>query len=117
MLRVIRVFVRIQYACDTGQVQCSGSDDHELQPAYDVVYSFCEEFILNPRVIEFTEIRKLLCDEANKLGIDVPQSHSKNLVRKISCLRSYSLFLTSKTRYWYIPAHWKCEMLLLITLS
>ena len=79
-------FVRIQYACDTGQVLCSSSDDHELQPAYNVVYSFCEELILNPRVIEFTEIGKLLCDEANKLGIDVPQSFSKNLVRKISSL-------------------------------
>lgn len=70
-------FVRIQYACDTGKVQCSSTDDHELQPAYDVVVcSYCEELILNPRVIEFTEIRKLLCDEADKLGIDVPQSHS-----------------------------------------
>lgn len=86
MLRVVSVLiVRIQYACDTGQVQLSSSD-HELQPAYDVVYTFCEELILNPRVIKFTEIRKLLCDEANKLGIDVPQSHSKNLVRKISSM-------------------------------
>ena len=79
-------FVRIQNACDTGQALCSSSYDHELQPGYEVVYSFCEELILNPRVIEFTELRKLLCDEANKLGIDVPQSHSKNLERKISSM-------------------------------
>ena len=86
------------------------SDDHELQSAYDVVYSFREDLMLNPRVTEFTEIGKLLCDETNKLGIDVPQSHSKNLVRKISSMFEELQFTSYQQNkvLLYIPARWKC---------
>ena len=66
--------------------------------------------MLNPRVTEFTEIGKLLCDETNKLGIDVPQSHSKNLVRKISSMFEELQFTSYQQNkvLLYIPARWKC---------
>ena len=80
-----KAFVRIQYTTgNTREDEGSNDYDHDLQPAYDAVYSFCEDLIANPRVIEFKEIRELLSDEADKLGISVPDSHSKNLMRKMS---------------------------------
>ena len=46
-------FVRIQCACDTGRVvMIMNCSQHMMQSIV-----FCEDLILNPRVIEFTEIR------------------------------------------------------------
>ena len=42
------------------------------------------DLIKSPRVIEFEMIRKIMSDEAQKMGIEILQSDYKNLIRKIS---------------------------------
>ena len=92
-----KAFVRIQYTTGNNREDEGSNDhDHDLQPAYDAVYSFCEDLIANPRVIEFKEIRKLLSDEADKLGISVPDSHSKNVMRKMSNMFEELQFVSYK---------------------
>ena len=59
---------------NTSRDERSNDYDHDLTPAYDAVYSLCKELIANPQVIELKEIRELLSDEADKLGISVPDS-------------------------------------------
>ena len=40
--------------------------------------------LLNPHVVEFKMIRKIMSDEAQKMGIEILQSDYKNLIQKIS---------------------------------
>ena len=40
--------------------------------------------ISNPRVIELKEIRKVLADETERLGVAVTQSQNENLLRMVS---------------------------------
>lgn len=51
---------------------------------YEAVHSFCETLISNPWVLELKEIRRLLADEAERLGVEVTQSQYKNLLRMVS---------------------------------
>ena len=62
----------------------TSANNHGIDEAYEAVYAFCETVISNPRVIEFKEIRKVLADEAERLGVAVTQSQYKNLLRVVS---------------------------------
>ena len=50
----------------------------------DAVYVFCQNIIECPRVIEFQDIRNLMSSEARRLNVNIPESHYKNLLRKMS---------------------------------
>ena len=55
-----------------------------LDDVYDSIYEFCEKLIKSSRIDDLKKIRKLKQDEANKRGIEVPQSDYNNLIRKLS---------------------------------
>ena len=55
-----------------------------IKSLYDSIFSFCEDLIAEPKVIEFREIQKVMSDKANELGISVSQSQYKNLLRSVS---------------------------------
>ena len=79
-----KLFVKIIY-CDGDNKNAEEKEDQdELMDIYDVVYAFCENLLEFPRVIEFKTIRKVMMDEASKLNVNIPESHHKNLARKIS---------------------------------
>ena len=61
----------------------SENDNSELDDVYDTVFEFCSDLIKSPRAVEFKMIRKIMSDEAQKLGIEILQSDHKNLIRKI----------------------------------
>ena len=77
-------FVRVIY--QSKELKSSGveNDDNEPDDIYDTVFEFCSDLIKSPRVVEFKMIRKIMPDEAQKMGIEIPQSDYKNLTRKIS---------------------------------
>ena len=62
----------------------TSTSNHGIDEAYEAVCAFCETVISNPRVTEFKEIRKVLADEAERLGVAVAQSQFKNLLRVVS---------------------------------
>ena len=69
-------FVRIMHKNDkaTESSTETSTNNHGIDEAYEAAYAFCETVISNPRVIEFKEIRKVLADEAERLGVAVTQS-------------------------------------------
>ena len=69
-------FVRIMHKNDkaTESSTETSTNNHGIDDAYEAVYAFSETVISNPRVIEFKEIRKVLADEAERLGVAVTQS-------------------------------------------
>ena len=79
-------FVRVIYEPDATSESSANTTENKngIDKAYNAVYSFCENFIANPRVIEFKEIRKVLADEAERIGVTVTESHYKNLLRMVS---------------------------------
>ena len=79
-------FVRIMHTNDKAIESSTetSANNHRIDEAYEAVYAFCETVISNPRVIQFKEIRKVLADEAERLGVTVTQSQYKNLLRMIS---------------------------------
>ena len=77
-------FVKISYLRNPdGSENCSSN---ELLSVYDTIFSFYEALIDNPRIVELKEIRKLVTDEATRLGINIPNSRSNNLIRKHSSM-------------------------------
>ena len=62
----------------------TSTNSHGIDEAYEAVCAFCETVISNPRVTEFKEIRKVLADEAERLGVAVAHSQFKNLLRVVS---------------------------------
>ena len=67
-----------------------------------MVFEFCSDLIKSPRVVEFNMIRKIMSDEAQKMGIEIPQSDYKNLIRKISNRFEELQFVKSLlTSFWY----------------
>ncbi|CAB4007602.1 Hypothetical predicted protein [Paramuricea clavata] len=79
-----KAFVHIMYETDeavNNPTEAMGNNNGEV---YEAVYSFCEALISNPRVVEFKEVRNVLSDEEDKLGVVVTQSQYKNLLRLIS---------------------------------
>ncbi|CAB3994854.1 Hypothetical predicted protein [Paramuricea clavata] len=88
-----KAFVHIIYETDeavNNPTEAMGNNNGEV---YEAVYSFCEALISNPRVVEFKEVRNVLSDEADKLGVVVTQSQYKNLLRLISNKLEQLVFL------------------------
>ena len=75
-------FVRICY--DGTESGTPKSIDNPSDPLFEAVEEFCSEVIRSPRVVEFKTIRKVMSDEAEKLGTELSSSSYKNLLRKIS---------------------------------
>lgn len=78
-----RSFSRILYEPETTTESSTETQDM-TEKLYESVFSFCNDLALNPRVIEFKDIRKILADEAKNLGVAVTQSQYKNLLRVVS---------------------------------
>ena len=75
-------FVRICY--DGTESGTPKSIDNPSDPLFEAVEEFCRELIRSPRVVEFKTIRKVMSDEAAKLGTELSSPSYKNLLRKIS---------------------------------
>ena len=79
-----KAFVHIIYETDETASNSSETVANGHDKVYEAVYSFCEALILEPRAIEFTEVRNVLSEEADRLGVELTQSHYKNLLRLVS---------------------------------
>ena len=100
-------FVRICYSSSTSTGDVSTSvlkpgDDEEtkVDNVYQSVYKFCSELLDNPKVIDLNLIKNLMYKESNSPDFEMPQSHYKNIVRKLSNRFQDQLFfvhLTNKT--------------------
>ena len=44
----------------------------------------CEDMIANPEIIEYKVVKELFLNKARELGVTVPESDKKNLMRKVS---------------------------------
>ena len=75
-------FVRVIYQSKESKSSGLENDNDELDDVFHTVFEFCSDLIKSPRVVEFKMIRKILSDEAQKVGIEIPQSDYKNLIRK-----------------------------------
>ena len=74
--------LRIQYT--TGNTrEGESSNDYDMTCNLRMIRTVYR-FDCKSTVIEFKQIRKLFSDVADKLGIGVPDSHSKNLMQKMS---------------------------------
>ena len=51
---------------------------------YDAVNCLCEDLIANPEIIEYKVVKELFLNKARELGVTVPESDKKNLMRKVS---------------------------------
>ena len=76
--------VRVIYQSKESKSSGLENDNDELDDVYHTVFEFCSDLIKSPRVVKFKMIRKIMSDEAQKMGIEIPQSDYKNLIRKIS---------------------------------
>ena len=76
--------MKIIYSDEDNENADEKQDKDEIMDIYDAVYAFCENLLEFPRVIEFKTTRKVMIDEASKLNVNIPESHYKNLVTKIS---------------------------------
>ena len=76
-------FVRIIYSKTSGGQRSNEADD-PLQPVYEAVYSFCEDLIAYPEIIEFKVVKELFLNKASELGATVSESHKKNLMRNLT---------------------------------
>ena len=80
-------FVRIIYTSTASDCQQESSETTcPLQPVYESVYHFCKDLIDNPEIIEYKVVKELFLNKASELKVTVPESHSKNLLRKLSNL-------------------------------
>ena len=86
-------FVRIIYS-NTNKGQRSDETDCPLQPVYEAVYCLCEDLIAYPKVIEYKVAKELFLNKASELGATVPESHKKNLMRKLSNMFPEINFIT-----------------------
>ena len=77
-------FVHIIYEPDETASDSTETTGNGHDKVYEAVYSFCEVLISESRVIEFKEVRNVLSDEADRLGVEITQSHYKNLLRLVS---------------------------------
>ena len=58
-------------------------EECKFDSVYQSVYKFCGELLENPKVVNLQMIKNLMYDEASNLNFEMPQSHYKNLVRKL----------------------------------
>ena len=86
-------FARIIYS-NTNGGQRSNETDCPLQPVYEAVYSFCEDLIAYPEIIEYKVVKELFLKKACELGATVSESHKKNLLRKLSNMFPEINFIT-----------------------
>lgn len=80
-------FTKIAYSSQGAAVVMGDQDSDDgskLNLVHEAVFSFCDVLISEPRVIEFREIRKVMANEAAKLGFSISQSQYKNLLRVVS---------------------------------
>lgn len=79
-------FARIKYADNNSEDELTNDTDFVVQSVYDAVFSFCENLIECPEIVEFKVIRDLFSEKASELGlgVDIQESHKKNLIRKLS---------------------------------
>ena len=89
-------FVRIIYS-NTNKGQRSDETDCPLQPVYEAVYCLCEDLIAYPKVIEYKVAKELFLNKASELGATVPESHKKNLMRKLPKDKAVLDFFELKT--------------------
>ena len=79
-------FVRISYETKNDEVYSTSATESrcaELQLVYSEVYSFCEDLIANPRVVEFRVIKEAFINKASEHGVNIPESDKKTLSRKV----------------------------------
>ena len=109
-------FVRIMHKNDkaTESSTETSANNHGIDEAYEAVYAFCETVISNPRVVEFKEIRKVLADEAERLGVAVTQSQYKNLLRMVSSKFKELEFINyQQNKVLVYPSNLKMESLMI----
>ena len=75
-------FVRISY--DGIESETPKSIDNPSDPLFEAVEEFCDKLVRSLRVVEFKTIKKVMSDEAEKLGTGLSSSSYKNLSRKMS---------------------------------
>ena len=79
-----KLFVKMIYSDEDNENWDEKEDQDEMIDICDTVYTFCENLLECPRVIQCKTIRKVMMDEASKLNVNIPGPHYKNLLRKIS---------------------------------
>lgn len=81
-------FVRVcySYSDDVSMTvsKPANNEERKFDSVYQSVYKFCGELLENPKVIDLQLIKNLMHDEASNLDFEMPQSHCKNIVRKLS---------------------------------
>lgn len=81
-------FVRVCYSSSddvsTTVSKLANYEERKFDSVYQSVYKFCGELLENPKVIDLQLIKNLMHDEASNLDFEMPQSHYKNIVRKLS---------------------------------
>ena len=75
-------FVQICY--DGTELGTPKSIDNPSDPLFEAVEEFCRKLIRSLTVVQFKTVRKVVSDEAEKLGTELSSSSYKNLLRKIS---------------------------------
>ena len=96
-------FVRVIYQSKESKSSGSENDNNEQDDIYDTVFEFCCDVIKSSRVVEVKMIRKIMSDEAQKMGIEIPQSDYKNLIQKILNRFEKLQFVQKSilTMFWY----------------
>ena len=79
-----QAFVHIIYETDETVSNSTETTANDHDKVYETVYSFCEALISEPRVIEFKEVRNVLSEEADRLGVEITQYDHKKLLRLVS---------------------------------
>ena len=69
-----QAFVHIIYETDETVSNSTETTANDHDEVYETVYSFCEALVSEPRVIEFKEVRNVLSEEADRLGVEITQS-------------------------------------------
>ena len=87
-----KAFVHI-YKTDETASNPTETTANDYNKVYEAVYSSFEALISEPRVIEFKEVRNVLSEEVDTLGVKIMQSDYKNLLRLVSKKFGQLMFL------------------------
>ena len=102
-----KLFVKMIYGDEDNENWDEKEDQDEMIDICDTVYTFCENLLDCPRVIQCKTIRKVMMDEASKLNVNIPESHHKNLLRKISATFNFVHYQHNKVLVY--PASFQME--------
>ena len=70
---------------DSDSRESEKTDEEEnLKVMFSAVISYCNELIKHPRIELFSNIRKIVNDQAKLLNFQPPSSYQNNLKRKVS---------------------------------